>query len=433
MTAKTTSDSAATQTNLVSYIFEKADRFSDTFGVTSAEIINDLSPILIGLSFLGFVIVGYSLLISSANDTFKKSIPFFIKFILIFTIVGSAATYQRYVVDLIELASEQFVEIINCNPAADPSCVPDYFSQKKIIGTQEDPANPGTYLHETNGGYLDQQFSSFFIIAKAGWVKANVNDNNIGLWVLTFFLLLISVMYILGSALIIVSLHFLIKILLLIGPFFIVLALFEATAGFFKKWVKVIVQIFISKILVCWVVAFLFKQTDLLIRSIITDDGIENFTTGFTAMDAHKGTDKTIFQIINETYAISNDYFDVINLFDVTIIGSLLILGLILVKLSLRISEELANGLSTLGNTINNITENLFSSSSVHQNAYTQENNNANFSSLFKTSNKQYTEYNKNINNSQSMSAYNQKETLGNAITNSEPRQDNSYTKRFRG
>jgi type IV secretory pathway VirB6-like protein len=392
-------------TNLIHYIDHETQKLSGILVHSSDDMMLLINKFLLMFLFLGVLILGYMVLAGYGKLAAAKFGGFFIKFCFIGLIISSSATYNSTVGAMVTEIPQQILRLVNCNPVLDPSC------------TDANRFSRSTVMSKDN--ILDLQFSAFFKLSQAAWSKANLLENNLGMWFLSFILIIFSTMFTLGIGFILVAVFLLSKVLVFFGPIFIACIIFKSTQNFFVKWFSMVVKLMVIEVFTVIIAIFIHDKLEELFI---------NF--GFRSYDyIGRITD---LKLIYEHITLAN----------VILICSVFILGMMLLRLIIPIATELSAGLRLAGSSIAHTSNQFFSSDnstggSQHNHFSSQTNNNASFSSLFnnQATNQYKQSYHQSINsggdNNASMNAHSSLYRGGTAVNNYSNTQQNSQSRNY--
>ncbi|MCY4043868.1 MAG: type IV secretion system protein [Cellvibrionales bacterium] len=339
-------------TNLIHYIDHETQKIALLLVHHSDAMMVTINKFLLLFLFLGLLILGYMVLGGYARVAAARFGGFFIKFCFIGLIIGSGSTYNNTIGKLSTELPREVLNLVNCKQILDPSC------------SNENRFSRATVMSKDN--ILDLQYGAFFKLSQAAWSKANLLENNLGMWFLSFILIVFSSLFTLGIGFILVAVFLMMKVLIFFGPIFIACGIFKATQNFFVKWFGLVVKLMIIEVFTIIIAIFIHDKLEDLIR---------NF--GFKSYDyIGKISD---LQLIYEHITLAN----------VILICSVFLLGMMLLRLVVPIAGELSTGLKLAGSSLAHSSNQFFSSNhsagSTQQNFFqSQTNNNASYSSLFK-------------------------------------------------
>ncbi len=357
-------------TNFIHWIDHQSQMIAGKVSLNSNDMINSINNFLALFMMIGILILGYMILMGYGREALQRFMGFFIKFVVVSSILASFSTYNNTIGASARQIPIALVDLVNCKTSVDPSCTNESkFSRQALMG---------------KNSILDKQFSAFFVLSKTAWSKANILDNNIGMWVLSFSLIFFSTLFIIGTGFILTAVFLIGKVLILFGPIFIASMLFKISHNFFIKWFELMVKLIIIEVFTVITAIFINGQLEALLLSF---NNKLNFSTMASITD---------YQLLYSQITLAN----------VTMICSVFFLGLLLLRLIIPVAHELSQGVKFAGEALVKSSSQFISSSPngpVNYTSNTNSQSNASFSSLFKnTAANQYKQnYQQNIANTQ--------------------------------
>ena len=345
-------------TNFIYWLDQQATTMFASLTINSTTILTEVDFYLRAFILIAVVSVGYMLILGYGKQAFHSFLGFFIKFILVSIFLVSAEKYNTTIKPAAREIPNYLVASLNCDPKTEPTCSSSAptFSRAYLMG-----------VDEKSTGLLDYQFSAFFTLAKAAWNKASILDNNMGMWFLSFFLIITSTLFTVSSGFILTAVWLFNEVLILFGPLFIAAAVLKSTQNFFVKWVELMIKLILIEVMVIAMSVFISTQLLAFLASLDTNF---NYPTLAAVTD---------YQPIYHHITLAN----------VTMLCCIFLLGLLILRLILPVAHELSQGLKLASRSVIHAGNQFFGADTQvnnNQHAVNNANANASFTSLFKNS-----------------------------------------------
>lgn len=200
-------------TNLFQRVFERIDGALDAYVISTAgEVIEFIAPIFTSLMIIWIAIWGYLMMFGKVSEPLQEGVFRILRIGFIMTLGLTVGTYADVVVDVLSNGPESIASVITGTP-------------------------PGSVAVS-----LDTLFSKIFEVSEAAWDKAGVMNGNFGMYIIGAAILIAGGLLTVVVAFLILLRKIMTAILLVLGPLFISLLLFNATQRWFESWLGMVVN-----------------------------------------------------------------------------------------------------------------------------------------------------------------------------------------------
>ncbi|WP_016916350.1 type IV secretion system protein [Vreelandella stevensii] len=200
-------------TNLFQRAFERIDNALNDYIITSAtQVIDFIAPIFTSLMIIWIAIWGYLMMFGRVGEPLQEGVFRILRIGFILTLGLTVGTYADVVVGVLSNGPETLASVVTGAP-------------------------PGSVATS-----LDTLFSKIFEVSEAAWNRAGVMNGNFGLYIIGAAILIAGGMLTVVVAFLILLSKIMTAVLLVLGPLFISMLLFNATQRWFESWLGMVVN-----------------------------------------------------------------------------------------------------------------------------------------------------------------------------------------------
>ena len=203
----------AAKSNLYQGIFHMVDQaLSNYVQQGSARLIDFLVPIFTSLMIIWLAIWGYAMMTGRSEQPLQEGFFRILRVGFILTLGLTVGRYNQTVVSFLGETPQTLASILSGGHAMNAASL------------------------------LDKLFSQIFALADNAWRQGGVMNGNFGMYFLAVAVLLVGSCLTLIVAFFILLSKVMVSVLLVIGPAFFVLLLFQATQRFFESWLGMVIN-----------------------------------------------------------------------------------------------------------------------------------------------------------------------------------------------